>query len=205
MLPSSCLVNRRLLTFVAAFRLYSFRRLTKSQQQMIAPQGNFAIAQFRRLFDSPDINLLLADCWGDTYDQVDLTPGAKSANAYSWDMLLAKMEDYLIKAYAIAYSQPFHFDHVYPTRSLPTDSDLFQTRETLLKQQLAPLKYKKLITQQKKPAAAQADKENTLPPDEYKPFNIAEMEICVSGLNANAEAKTDELTKMYQQMGLLLY
>jgi hypothetical protein len=30
---------------------------------MLAPGGNFAIAQFRKLFDSPDVNLLLADAW----------------------------------------------------------------------------------------------------------------------------------------------
>ena len=30
---------------------------------MLAPGGNFAIAQFRKIFDSPDVNLILADCW----------------------------------------------------------------------------------------------------------------------------------------------
>jgi hypothetical protein len=60
------------------------------------------------------------------------------------DFLLTKMEDYLIKAYAVAYNEHFHFDHVYPTRSLPVDSDLFLTREALLKFELAPLKFKRL-------------------------------------------------------------
>ena len=38
--------------------------------------------------------------------------------------------------------------------------------------------------------------------DEYKPFNIAEMEIEMKG-NTTLEAKQDEVMKMYQQMGLL--
>ena len=38
--------------------------------------------------------------------------------------------------------------------------------------------------------------------DDYKPFNIAEMEIAISGINP-IESKQDELIKMYQQMGLI--
>lgn len=30
---------------------------------MIAPTGNFAIAQFRKIYDNPDVNLILADSW----------------------------------------------------------------------------------------------------------------------------------------------
>jgi len=44
MLPSSCLVNKRLLSFAAAFRVLAQRKLAKAEQQMTAPQGNFAIA-----------------------------------------------------------------------------------------------------------------------------------------------------------------
>jgi hypothetical protein len=40
--------------------------------------------------------------------------------------------------------------------------------------------------------------------EDYKPFNIAEMEIPIVGVVNSIEAKQDELTKMYQQMGLLL-
>jgi hypothetical protein len=53
------------------------------------------------------------------------------------------MEEYLLKAYATLYSAEFHFDHVYPTRSLPTDHALFQARYLLITQQLATLKYRK--------------------------------------------------------------
>lgn len=57
------------------------------------------------------------------------------------DQLLKKMEEFLIKLYAIIHSEEFRFDHVYPTRSSPVDSDLFLTREALIKLQLAPSKY----------------------------------------------------------------
>jgi|LauGreDrversion4_2_1035121.scaffolds.fasta_scaffold2433040_1 hypothetical protein len=75
----------------------------------------------------------------------------------------------------------------------------------MLKQQLAPLKYKKLTL-----TAKTANKENSQSSlnepilEDYKPFNIAEMEVPIEGVVNNVEAKQDELTKMYQQMGLLL-
>jgi hypothetical protein len=57
---------------------------------------------------------------------------------------MEKVETFLIKLYAIIYSESFKFDHVYPTRSLPVDSELFLQREHLIKAQFAPLKAKKL-------------------------------------------------------------
>lgn len=37
MLPSSCLVNKRLLSFAVAFRVLAQRKLAKSEQMMTAP------------------------------------------------------------------------------------------------------------------------------------------------------------------------
>jgi hypothetical protein len=84
---------------------------------MIAPNGNFAIAQFRKIYDNPDVNLILADCW-ETYETSLNKPP-------TLDQLMEKVETFLIKLYAIIYSETFKFDHVYPTRSLPVDSELF--------------------------------------------------------------------------------
>jgi len=128
---------------------------------------------------------LLADCWDEP-----------ASSTTSIEQLLPKMDDSLTKLYAIIYSEDFHFDHVYPTRSLALDSDLFQARESLIKAQLAPAKFKKLMPVKKLAAGGKENKH------EYKPFNIAEMEIAISGID-QVEAKQDELTKMYQQMGLL--
>lgn len=69
----------------------------------------------------------------------------------------------------------------------------------MIKLQLAPLKYKQLAVAQ---AQNGGNKENLNILDEYKPFNIAEMEIEMKG-NTTLEAKQDEVMKMYQQMGLL--
>ncbi|TNV88020.1 hypothetical protein FGO68_gene1522 [Halteria grandinella] len=203
MLPSSCIFNRRLLSFIAALRLYCQRHLSKAQQQMIAPQGSFAIAQFRKIYDSPDVQLIMAECW-EAWELDNKQPP-------TLEQLIVKMEDYILKIYAIVYSEDFHYDHVYPCRSLPVDSELFTKRELAIKQQLAPIKYKKLSLAAASKKSTQ-NKENDallaqmVTVDEYKPFNIAEMEIEMGGAamaNAMVEAKQDEITKLYQQLGLL--
>ena len=196
MLPNNVLVNRKLLSFAAIFRLFAFRRLTKSQQQMLAPSGNFAIAQFRKIFDNPDVNLILADCW-ENYEST------APKGQFNVDEYLVALEEFLVKTYAIIYCEEFHFDHVYPTRGANSvDSELFVRRETMIKQQLAPQKYKKIVLK----AANNKENTNNNQPvfEDYKPFNIAEMEIPIVGVVNSVEAKQDELTKMYQQMGLLI-
>lgn len=82
--------------------------------------------------------MVLAECW-DSWE----TDGKQQATI---DQLMVKMEEYLLKTYAIIYSEEYHFDHVYPTRSLPVDNELFVAREMAIKQQLAPIKYKKLAS-----------------------------------------------------------
>jgi len=118
------------------------------------------------------VNLILADCWDESKPL---------------ETLVAKAEETLVKLYAIIYSDEFRFDHMYPTRSSSSDSDTFRVRERLIKVQLAPLKAKQV------PQAKAS-------PSEYKPFNIAEMEI---EMPQSQEAKQDEIMKMYQQLGLL--
>lgn len=134
-LPPTLLLNKKLLIFASAFRLHCFKRLSRAQHQMLAPSGNFAIAQFRKLFDNPDVNLLLADAW-DFNEQQNTT--AKPEDA------IPKMEDFLLKMYAVIHWEEFRFDHVYPTRSSNIDSKLYAKREEIVLSQLAPARYRKI-------------------------------------------------------------
>ena len=74
---------------------------------MLAPGGNFAIAQFRQVFDSPDLNLLLAETW-DHHFPVD------SAKPHPLPDLLGKLENSLLRLYAIVHWQDFGYNKVYP-------------------------------------------------------------------------------------------
>ena len=107
---------------------------------------------------------------------------------------MRKMEEMMIKLYSIIYSSEFQFEHVYPTRSTPLDSDLFRNREQLIKNALIPGRYKPTIVvdqNQKKKKEKENNQGsaniqqaiNQIYSDEYKPFNISEMEINISGIN----------------------
>lgn len=64
----------------------------------------------------------------------------------------------MIKLYSIIYSSEFAFEHVFPTRSTPLDSDLFRIREQLIKNALIPGRYKPTIDLSK--PKNKKDKEN---------------------------------------------
>lgn len=44
-------------------------------------------------------------------------------------MLTQKVEDFMTKLYSVIYNPEFKFDHVYPTRSQPLESNLLLNRE----------------------------------------------------------------------------
>jgi len=69
---------------------------------------------------------------------------------------------------------------------------------------LAPIRWKKLYPVKK--AQPVENKENqTDNLLEYRPFNISEMEVTVIGAGMSSiDNKQDEMTKLYQQLGLLM-
>ena len=104
---------------------------------MLAPGGNFAIAQFRQVFDSPDLNLLLAETW-------DYHFPADSAKPHPLPDLLGKLENSLLKLYAIVHWQDFGYDKVYPTRSGNVDGKRWLKRQDLVIRELAPVRWSKM-------------------------------------------------------------
>lgn len=103
---------------------------------MLAPQGNFVLAQFPKIFDNPDVNYILGDCWDIEVNQTQLGSQIK------WEELLTKMETIIHKLYSIIYDPQFLFDHVYPTRSQALESELFLKREVMIKQVILTNKLK---------------------------------------------------------------
>ena len=109
----------------------------------------------------------------------------------------------MTKLYSIVYSAEFKIDHIFPTRSSAFESDLFTQRETLIKSALiSGGKFISAFPKQKKKGEEKVLQPIQQNQDDYKPFNIAEMEIRIGGLES-IDSKQDELLKMYQQMGLI--
>ena len=84
----------------------------KYQQTMTAPQGNFVIAQFRKIYDNPDVNFILGDCWDQEMSAKLAVVGASGKDNQAGsgiDMALAmkRMEEFMIKVYSIIYSSEF--------------------------------------------------------------------------------------------------
>lgn len=79
------------------------------------------IAQFRKVFDNPDMNLLMADCW-----EQEVNLKAVQSQPVNMELMVKKMEEFMGKLYSIIYSAEFCFDHVFPTRSSGVDSQLFK-------------------------------------------------------------------------------
>ncbi len=84
---------------------------------MTAPAGNFVIAQFRKIFDNPDVQFLVGDCW-------DIEIKKQNA-ANNIELQVKLMEEFMTKLYSIVYSSSFCLEHIFPTRSSSFESDLF--------------------------------------------------------------------------------
>lgn len=156
---------------------------------MLAPQGNFIIAQFKKIFDNPDVNNIMGECWDIEVTQVQ-------GQQINLEKLLQKLEEFVGKLYSLIYNPQFHFDHVFPTRSSPLESNVFKTREVMIKKSLLPSNSKHLKD------VTKAQTRLTEEAGDYKPFNIQEMDVQIGAIDS-IESKQDELLKMYQQMGLI--
>lgn len=63
-----------------------------------------ALSQFSKIYNCPDIQAALAQCW-------------PLLGQMAPEAALAKMDHWIRLLYAILYEPDFAFDHVYPTRS----------------------------------------------------------------------------------------
>jgi len=67
MLPSTCLINKRLLYFVSGFRNYLGDKLLKQSEMGLftKPEGDIVISSFPKILDNPDICEQLISIWAD--------------------------------------------------------------------------------------------------------------------------------------------
>lgn len=62
-LPSNCLVLKPLVGFAKAFRIHCFNKLEKTQQNNVCPQQGLTIRQFAKVYDCPEIQRAISECW----------------------------------------------------------------------------------------------------------------------------------------------
>jgi len=152
---------------------------------MRSPEANLVISQFKPIFDNPDTQNLLAECW-------DLETAALTKSKVDMPVLRDKVELFMTRLYPLIHKPAYKFNFANPLAPCIA-ADLLKTREILMKRAV-------LTTKGKIP------KEEVQEPDvnegeAYKPFNIAEFDIQIIE-NEQLESKQDEILRMYQQLGL---
>lgn len=118
MLPSTCLVNKRLLYFVSGFRNYIGDKLLKdtlvgSYRQ---PEGDVIISMFPKILDSPDICETLIKVWAD-----DVWVHVKGKAKLNVEFVMLKTKDFIQRLYPVIYSTEFKYKESNPSESASGD------------------------------------------------------------------------------------
>ena len=163
MLPSTCLVHKRLLHFVSGFRNYAARILLKESSlgEFKQPGGNVAISCFPAIIDNPDIIETLVACWTeDVVNTMDATAKKKVEPS------LRKAEEYIQKLYPVLFSDDFETLTANVTGSACNDSNKLRKRRDLVS---SALRFD--LKKGGKGVPKQSIEEMTT----FKPFNVREI------------------------------
>lgn len=110
--PQSCIVCKPLLSLAVTFRNHCYVLLTKHEQEMTQPTLDLVMVQFPKIYNSPDFQAVLADCWSGT------SFAGADAGIVS-DAKLERLRLFVHRAYSVMFEHNVKLDPVYPTRSSP--------------------------------------------------------------------------------------
>ena len=168
MLPSICLVSKRILHFVTGFRNYAARILLKESLlaagEFKQPAGNIAISCFPKIIDCPDILESFVICWNE--DIVNLW---NMAEKKKFALCSQRAEDYIQKIYPILFSNEFDLTSNETTSACGEASKLARRKELVI----SALRF----DSQKKRAVA--PKQSIAEMTTFKPFNVREIQFDV--------------------------
>lgn len=124
MLPSLCLVQKRLLYFVSGFRNYLAEKLLKTGQPTALttfkkPEGDAIIKTFAKILDSPDISEQLVQIWSE--DVWEVLSAREKLNV---ELVILKTKEFIRKLYPVIYSEEFQYKDSAPTASAAGDQYL---------------------------------------------------------------------------------
>lgn len=126
LLPSTCFVNNKLLTFVSGFRNYAAEAL-QGQNQERKPDGDITISCFPKIMDNIDIIEEFARIFAEDY--WDKTTLAVRRNIKS---ITDHAVEYIGKMYPVLYADEFQWSEVNRTDSACADKDLEAKRKELI-------------------------------------------------------------------------
>ena len=106
LMPSTCLIQKRLLYFVSGFRNYIGEKLIKesSMNSFRQPEGDVVISCFPRILDNPDICEQIIAIWSE-----DVWAQLNARQKLNVEFIMLKTKEYIQKLYPVIYSEEFKF------------------------------------------------------------------------------------------------
>lgn len=185
LMPSLCLVHKRLLHFVSGFRSYAGKILLKDAGlgQVRQPAGNVAISTFPHIIDNPDILEIFVTCWEVAYKGIK--------DKFNVQNIADEAKEMIWRVYPILFADgenDFHLSH--PTDSAVGNPLKYENRLALIN---SALKYdsKTAKSTKLKPIEEQTS---------FKPFNVREINFEVID---TAQASQEQHMRAFDQGGHL--
>ena len=185
-LPSTCVVHKKLVSFVSGYRNYAAELLIRSTTggTMKKPIGDVVMSTFPKIMDCPDVVEILALCWTE-----DFVEKRSAVEKRSIELAVTKIKDYIQRLYPIFYAEDFGYQLSNITESACGDAPKMAARQTLI---TSALRYN---NKDAKKAAAKPPQTN------YKPFNIREIEFDIWE-DGHAQ-KQEGLMRKFDQAGMI--
>lgn len=91
-LPSTCVVHKKLVSFVSGYRNYAAELLIRSTTggTMKKPIGDVVMSTFPKIMDCPDVVEILALCWTE-----DFVEKRSVVEKRSIELAVTKIKDYI--------------------------------------------------------------------------------------------------------------
>jgi len=161
-LPSTCVVHKKLVSFVSGYRNYAAEVLIRGgiAGSMKKPIGDVILSTFPKIINCPDVVELLVLCWTE-----DFIEKRNATERRSIELAVTKVRDYIQRLYPVFFADEFGYQISNITESACGDAPKLAARQALI---TSALRYNN------KDAKKAASKP---PQTSYKPFNIRETEF----------------------------
>lgn len=105
-LPSTCVVSKKLVSFVSGYRNYAAELLIRGNLggSLKKPAGDVIMATFPKIMDCPDVLEILSLCWTE-----DFMDKQNTVSKQSVELAVTKVKDYVQRLYPIFYAEDFGY------------------------------------------------------------------------------------------------
>ena len=128
-LPSTCLIQKKLLLFVSGYRNYAGKTLLKESTlgNFKQPGGSVVLSCFPKLVDNIDILEILIAVWSE-----DVVAGMTAAQKKNFTQLNFKVKEIIMKIYPVLFADEFNMMESNVLESAIFDTQRYKLRMEML-------------------------------------------------------------------------